>query len=75
MPPVQKKAEAAESLLKLGDQVHLVSGGRTLQNYVVLGMDDRFLKLSANEQIAPQTAVILVPWTALEVLGLPNERP
>jgi len=72
MPPVQKKTEATESLLKVGDLVHLVSGGRTLTNYEVLAMDDRFLKLSANPQIAPQTDVILVPWGALEVLGLPN---
>jgi hypothetical protein len=62
-----------ESLLKVGDLVHLVSGGRTLTNYEVLGMDDRFVKLSANPQVAPQTSVVLVPWTALEILGLPNE--
>lgn len=72
MPPAQKKTEAAEALLKVGDLVHLVTGGRTLTNYEVLGMDDRFLKLSANPQVAPQTETILVPWGALEVLGLPN---
>lgn len=70
--PVPPKKTEAEPLLKVGDQVHLVSGGRTLTNYTVLGMDDRFIKFSANPQVAPQTDVILVPWGALEVLGLPN---
>lgn len=72
MPPVQKKTIEAEPLLKVGDLVHLVTGGRTLTNYEVLAMDDRFLKLSANPQVAPQTDAILIPWGALEVLGLPN---
>lgn len=72
MPPVQKKPIEAEPLLKVGDQIHLVSGGRTLTNYTVLAMDDRLVKFSANPQVAPQTDVILIPWTSIEVMGLPN---
>lgn len=72
MPPTQKKPVEEKPLLEVGTLVHLVTGGRTLQNYEVLGMDDRFIKLSANPQVAPQTDTILVPWGALEVLGLPN---
>lgn len=70
---VPKQAVAkAPGLLQIGDKVHLVSGGRTLTNYEVLDMDDKFLKLSANSQVAPQTDAILLPWTSIEVLGLPN---
>jgi hypothetical protein len=70
---VPKQAVAkAPGLLQIGDLVHLVSGGRTLTNYEVLDMDDRFLKLSANIQVAPQTNVILIPWSSIEVLGLPD---
>lgn len=73
---VQKKeaAPAKEPLLKIGDLVHLVAGGRTLQNYEVLDMDDTYLKLRANVQIAPQTEVVLVPHAKVEMLGLPNAR-
>lgn len=74
MPPVQKKTTEVESLLKVGDQIHLVSGGRTLQNYTVMAMDDRLVKFSANPQIAPQTDYILIPWTSIEVMGLPNAQ-
>ncbi len=61
-------------LLQLGMLVHIVTGGRTLQDYEVLDMDDRFVKLRANAQVAPQTEVILIPYEKIEVLGLPGER-
>lgn len=72
MPAAPKKPETVEPLLKVGDQVHLVTGGRTLQNYTVLAMDDKLVKFSANPQVAPQTNAILIPWTALEVMGIPD---
>jgi hypothetical protein len=72
MATALKATPSKGSLLNVGDSIHLVSGGRTLTNYEVLDMDDRFLKLSANPQIAPQTDAILIPWTSIEVLGLPN---
>ena len=72
MATTTKAAPAKAPLLAIGDLIHLVSGGRTLTNYEVLDMDDRFLKLSANPQVAPQTDAILIPWSSIEVLGLPN---
>jgi hypothetical protein len=69
-----KAAPAKAPLLTVGMLVHLVSGGRTLQNYEVLDMDENYVKLRANAQIAPQTDVILVPHGKIEMLGLPGER-
>jgi hypothetical protein len=72
---VPKQAVAkAPGLLQIGMLVHLVSGGRTLENYEVLDMDDRFVKFRANAQVAPQTEVILIPFEKIEVMGLPGER-
>ena len=72
MPPAKRTAPHQEPMLKVGDLVHLVSGGRTLTNYEVLDFDDRLVKFSANPQVAPQTDVILIPWNSIEVMGLPN---
>lgn len=74
MPPAKRQIAEQPGLLKIGTLVHLVSGGRTLENYEVLDMDDRFVKLRANLQIAPMTEVVLVPYEKIEILGLPGER-
>lgn len=72
--PDVAKAAAPKGLLKIGDIVHLVNGGRTLQHYEVLDMDEHFIKFRANVQNAPQTEIVLIPWDKIEALGLPNER-
>ncbi len=74
MPPAQKAApKAAEKdLLPIGSIVSIVTGGRTLAGYEVLDKDDRFVKFSANPQVAPQTEVVLVPYGQIEILGLPR---
>jgi len=73
---VQKKAETTTdgSLLKTGALVNLVSGGRTLENYEVLAIDDKFIKFRGNVQVAPQTEIVLIPYAKIEALGLRNER-
>jgi len=53
--------------------VHLVSGGRTLQNYEVLDWDDKFIKFRGSEQIAPQTQIVLIPQGQIEAIGLVGE--
>lgn len=78
MPPVQKKPVSASSennsFLSIGDIVNIVNGGRTLQNYEVLGLDDRFIKFRADMSVAPQTEVVLIPYAQIEAIGLVNER-
>lgn len=76
MPPAQKKPVIEEtfSLLSVGDIVNLVNGGRTLQNYEVLDMDDRFIKFRADMSVAPQTEVVLIPYAQIEAIGLVGVR-
>lgn len=76
MPPVQKRPVIEEpiGLLKIGDIVNIVNGGRTLQNYEVLDMDQRFIKFRADMSVAPQTEVVLIPYAQIEAIGLVNER-
>lgn len=76
MPPIQKKPEpeAFKGFLNKGDLVNIVSGGRTLQNYEVLGMDEHFIKFRADMSVAPQTEVVLIPYGKIEALGLVGER-
>lgn len=69
MPPVKK-----ESLLEVGQLCNLVIGGRTLQNYELLGQDENYLKFRANVQVAPQTEIVLLPRTSIEVIGLVGVR-
>jgi hypothetical protein len=72
---VPKQAIAKQAgLLQIGDLVHLVSGGRTYQNYEVLDMDDKFIKFRGSVMNAPQTEIVLVPYEKIEALGLPNGR-
>lgn len=63
-----------QPMLKVGDIVHVVSGGRTLQNYMVLDFDDKLIKFRGNVQVAPQTEIVLIPWDKVDAFGLPNER-
>lgn len=74
MPPAQKKTEAPEGFLRKGQLVHLVLNGRTLQYREVLDFDDRFLKIRSDIQVAPQTEIVLIPWSQVEALGLTDER-
>lgn len=67
------EAPKKKSLLNVGDTVKIVLGGRTLPGYTVLDMDDKFVKFSANIQIAPQTEVVLIPWGQIEILGVGRE--
>lgn len=73
MPPVQKKEEAS-SFLRVGQLVNIVEGGRTLVNREILGWDDRFLKIRSDVTVAPQTEVVLIPWTQVGSIGLTDER-
>lgn len=82
MPPRQKTEPKPEdffppvpqnSFLRVGMLVHLVSGGRTLQNYEVLDWDDKFIKFRGSEQIAPQTQIVLIPQGQIEAIGLVGE--
>lgn len=72
--PVEVEPTSAPSFLKVGDIVNIVSHGRTLQSYEVLGMDDRFIKFRADMSVAPQTEVVLIPYAQIEAIGLVNER-
>ena len=80
MPPTKRTpieeptAVASASFLKVGDIVNIISHGRTLQAYEVLGMDDRFIKFRADMSVAPQTEVVLLPYAQIEAIGLVNER-
>ena len=74
MAVAKPKLAEQPGLLKIGMFVNIVSGGRTLENYEVLDMDDRFVKFRANIQVAPMTEVVLVPYEKIEILGLPRER-
>lgn len=74
MPPAKRQTAEPDGLLRVGMLVNLVSGGRTLENYEILDMDDKFVKFRANPQVAPMTEVVLVPHEKIEMLGLPRER-
>jgi len=74
MPPVQKKPTEPEGFLKVGDLVNIVSRGRTLQSYEILGFDENYLKVRGDITVAPQTEVVLLPHAQIEALGLINER-
>lgn len=74
MPPAKRQTAEPEGLLRVGTLVNLVAGGRTLENYEVLDMDDKFVKFRANPQVAPMTEVVLIPHGKIEMMGLPGER-
>lgn len=74
MPPVQKKSEQPEGLLRKGSIVNLVAGGRTLTGLEVLEYDDKFIKFRWDVHVAPQTEIVLVPWGKVEIVGLTDER-
>lgn len=73
---VQKREAAPEKepLLKIGALVNLEKGGRTLENYEVLGYDETWVKLRGSVLNAPQTEIVLIPIAKVEALGLRDER-
>jgi hypothetical protein len=81
MPPAKKTATPSHSpaiapqtgLLKIGELVNLSVGGRTLLNREVLDFDQRFIKVTSDVTVAPQTKVALYPFTSIESIGLVNE--
>lgn len=64
---------AQTGLLKIGELVNLSVGGRTLLNREVLDFDQRFIKVTSDVTVAPQTKVALYPFTSIESIGLVNE--
>jgi hypothetical protein len=78
MPPIAKKAvaeaTAKESFIKVGDLVNLVSGGRTLPSYEILGWDDKYIKFRGSLTVAPQTEIVLIPHEQIEAMGLVGQR-
>lgn len=79
MPPAKKTETAPipamhSQLLKLGDIVSIVSGGRTLPSYEVLDFDDKFVKFRGSVHVAPQTEIVLIPWQQIEAIGLVGQR-
>lgn len=74
MPPVQKKTEQPEELLRKKSIVNLVVGGRTLTGLEVIEYDDKFIKFRWDTHVSPQTEIVLVPWGKVEIIGLTDER-
>lgn len=78
MPPAKRaemKTEAPDwGFLREGMIVNVVTGGRTLTGYEVLGVDANFVKFRGNIQVAPQTEIVLIPFQRIEALGLTDER-
>lgn len=72
--PVTYRSPEMPSFLQVGDIVNIVSHGRTLQGYEVLGKDGQFIKFRADMSVAPQTEVVLIPYAQIEAIGLVNER-
>lgn len=73
-PGVPSKEDQIKGLLRVGQLCNIVNGGRTLQNYEVLAMDDRFIKFRADMSVAPQTEMVLIPYVQIEAIGLVGER-
>jgi len=72
VPKAAPKA-APESYLKIGAIVSIVSGGRTLEGYEVLGKDEHFVKFRGNIHVAPQKEIVLIPYEKIEAIGLERE--
>ena len=81
MPPI-KRSEAIqnpdtpkpEQFLEKGMLVNVVSGGRTLTGYEVLGADGHFIKFRGSVHVAPQTEIVLIPFAKIEAIGILGER-
>jgi len=58
----------------VGMIVNVVTGGRTLTGYEVLGVDKDFIKFRGNMQVAPQTEIVLIPFARVEAIGITDER-
>jgi len=72
--PGRESRDVPIAFLREGQIVNLVTGGRTLTGYEVLGLDDRFIKFRGNMTVAPQTEIVLIPWHQVEAIGLTDER-
>lgn len=71
---VERPPAAGYSFLRIGQLVHLVSSGRTFQYREILDMDQHFLKIRSDVSVAPQTEIVLIPWSQIEAIGITDER-
>lgn len=62
--------QAPQSFMKVGQLCNLPLVGRTVTNYKYLGTDGVFLKFEGDVNIAPNTAIVLIPVAQLEAVGL-----
>lgn len=67
-------APKSDQFLEKGMLVNVVSGGRTLTGYEVLGADGHFIKFRGSIHVAPQTEIVLIPFSKIEAIGLLGER-
>lgn len=82
MPPAKKAAALKPQPLEIipkdflteGQLCNLVVNGQTLPSYEYLGTDGIFLKFRANVQFSPQTELVLIPFHAVERVGLVGVR-
>jgi hypothetical protein len=71
--PVQVHAEA--SMLEPGDVVNVVIAGSTRHKMAeVLGSSDKVLKIRTNAASLTQAEISLIPWSAIEGIGLIGQR-
>ena len=78
MPPAKRTETKTEpeglGFLREGMIVNVVTGGRTLTGYEVLGLDANFIKFRGNIQVARQTEIVLIPFARVEAIGVTGER-
>lgn len=75
MPPAKKEpALGVDTPFYVGQLINVVVGGRTVAGCEVLAVFSDFIKLKWDMTLAPQTETVVIPYAALEAIGLPGER-
>lgn len=75
MPPTKPSAPVSSPFaLKVGQVCNVVVNGQLMPACELLDMDDKVLTFRSSLQISPQCEVVLIPWTAVERIGLVGVR-
>jgi hypothetical protein len=75
MPPAKREvATEVDTPFFVGQLINVSVGGRTISGCEVLAVYRDFIKLKWDMTLAPQTETVVIPYAALEAIGLPGER-
>lgn len=76
MPPAKREFSmpVEQFPLEVGQLCNVVANGNLMPNYELLHKTDSYLTFRGDLRVSPQCEIVIVPWHAIERIGLVGVR-